>query len=225
VFAALPYSWAQISGLVVGQGQSTTRSGLADMRLRLSWLFRGAPAATAGVIARAPRRSIVGTSLSVVVPTGQYDPEKVINLGTARWAFKPEAAVSLPLGQRWLVDVYAGVWLFTENDAYYPGTSVRTQNPLGAFQAHICHNLQPQMWVALDATYYTGGETSVDSVGMDDRQSNSRIGATLVVPVGRRNSVKIAVSTGAVVRSGANFNTFSVGWQRVWLARPPAAAQ
>jgi hypothetical protein len=223
-FAAVPYSWAQVSGLVVGQGQSITRSGLSDMRLRFSWLFRGAPPSNAGTIARAPRRTILGTSLNVVVPTGQYDPAKLINLGTARWAVRPELAISHPVGQRWLVDVYAGLWLFTDNDAFYPGTSVRSQEPLGTLQAHISYSVQPLMWVAFDATFYAGGMTSLDGVQQDDRQSNSRIGATLVFPVGQRNSMKIAVSTGAVVRSGANFNTLSVGWQRVWLARPPATA-
>lgn len=214
--AALPYSWAHVTGTVTGVDSSLDRSGLSDMRLRVSVLLWGGPAAKAAEIARAPRRTIVGASLNVVAPTGQYYADKLINLGTSRWAFRPELAVSHPFGRRWLMDVYAGVWLFTENGAYYPGTSVRTQEPMTAFQAHLSYNIRPQMWAALDATFYTGGETSVDGIQMNDRHSDSRLGATLVLPVGQRNSIKIAGSTGAVVRVGANFTTLSVGWQRVW---------
>jgi hypothetical protein len=76
------------------------------------------------------------------------------------------------------------------------------------------------MWVALDMTYYTGGNSSIDGVDMHDRQYNSRIGATLVLPVKKRHSVKFAFSTGAIIRSGADFSTFSVGWQSTFFRKP-----
>ena len=213
VSAALPYAWGDASATISGIPQSTTRSGFSDMRLRFSWLLVGAPAATIGEIAKAPRKTILGASLSITTPTGQYYAEKLINLGTSRWAFKPELALSQPVGKRWLIDFYTGIWLFTKNDSYYPGSSVRTQDPLGSFQGHISYNIQPLMWAALDMTFYTGGNSSIDGVDKDDRQSNSRIGGTLVLPVGKRHSVKFAYSTGAIIRSGADFSTFSVGWQ------------
>ena len=219
VSVALPYAWGDASATIAGVPQSTSRSGFSDMRLRFSWLLLGAPAATIGEIAKAPRKTILGTSLSIVTPTGQYFPEKLINLGTSRWAFKPELALSQPVGKRWLIDFYTGIWLFTKNDSFYPGSSVRTQDPLGSFQGHISYNIQPLMWVALDLTFYTGGKSSIDGVEMDDRQSNSRIGATLVLPVGKRHSVKFAFSTGAIIRSGADFSTFSVGWQTTFLGK------
>lgn len=216
-FAALPYSWAQASALVTGQPQSTTRSGFSDSRFRFSVLLVGAPAVTVAGFATVPRQTVLGTSLTVVAPTGQFFPEKLINLGTNRWAFKPEIALSQPLGPRWLIDLYAGLWLFTTNHSFYPGTSVRTQEPLAAFQAHLSYNLQPLMWAAINATFYAGGLSSVDGVNMDDRLNNMRIGATLVLPIGDRHSVKIAASKGAVVRIGANFTTVSVAWQSTWF--------
>jgi hypothetical protein len=219
-FGALPYSWAQVSGKVLEESRSITRAGLSDMRLRLSVLVRGAPAASVVQIAKAPRRTILGTSLTVVPPTGQFFPDRLINLGTNRWAFKPEFAVSHPMGQNWLVDVYAGLWLFTTNDSFYPGTSVRTQAPMGTFQAHLSYNFQRQLWAAFDATYYVGGHTTIDGVAKDDGQSNSRMGGTLVLPVGKRHSIKVAVSTGTIIRIGANFTTFSVAWQTAWVPRP-----
>ena len=217
--AFLPYAWGEASATISGTRQSTSRNGFSDIRLRFSWLLLGAPASTPAEIFKAPRKTIIGTSLNIVTPTGQYFPEKLINLGTSRWAFKPEVAISQPLGKRWLIDFYSGIWLFTKNDSFYPGGSVREQDPLGSFQGHISYNIQPLMWVALDMTFYTGGRSTVDGVQMDDRQSNSRIGGTLVLPVGKRNSVKFAYSTGAIIRSGADFTTVSAGWQTTFLGK------
>jgi len=219
-FGVLPYSWAQVSGKVLEESRSITRAGLSDMRIRLSVLVKGAPAASLLEIAKAPRRTILGTSLTVVAPTGQFFPDRLVNLGTNRWAFKPEFAVSKPIGQRWLLDVYTALWLFTANDSYYPGTFHRTQALMGAFQAHLSYTFRPALWAAFDATYYAGGRTTIEGVENTDRQSNSRLGATLSLPVGRRHSIKLAASTGAIVRYGANFTTFSVGWQTAWLPRP-----
>jgi hypothetical protein len=219
-FAALPYSWAQVSGKVLEQQASITRDGFSDMRLRLSVLVRGAPASNILQIAKAPRRTIVGTSVTVVAPTGQFLVGKLINLGTHRWAFKPEVAVSKPLGTRWLLDLYAGIWLFTSNDSFYPGTAVRTQEPMGSFQAHVSYTFPKQFWAAFDATYYVGGRSTIDGVASNDRQSNARVGGTFNFRVGKRHAVKLAVSRGAIVRFGANFTTLSVGWQTAFVPRP-----
>ncbi len=218
--AVLPYTWAQVSGEVNEQAQSITRAGFADARMRVSVLFLGAPAMTLEQFKKTPpAKTILGASINMVAPTGQFFSDKLINLGTNRWAFRPELALSHHVGKRWLLDVYTGVWFFTENKSFYPGTSVRGQEPMGAFQGHISYNIQPLMWVALDMTFYTGGRSTVDGVQMDDRQSNSRIGGTLVLPVGKRNSVKIAYSTGAIIRSGADFTTVSAGWQTTFLGK------
>ena len=116
------------------------------------------------------------------------------------------------------------MWLFTANDSYYPGTAHRTQSPITALQTHISYSLSVKAWAAFDATWYAGGQASVDGASKGSRDRNSRIGATLVLPVGSRHAIKIAGSTGAIIRSGADFNTISVGWQTGWLRRQPAPA-
>ncbi len=220
--AALPYSWAHVTGDVGEQAQQVDRSGISDMRLRLSVLLAGAPAMTPQQFAKSPRKPIVGVSLLVSAPTGQYSSDRLINLGTNRWAFKSEVALSYPLGRRWLVDVYAAVWLFTANGSFYPSTATRSQAPIGALQAHVSYSLSPKAWAAFDATWYAGGQASVNGTPQGARESNSRIGATLNFPVGSRHAIKVAWSSGLVVRSGTNFNTVSVGWQTGWLNRRPA---
>lgn len=224
-FVALPYAWGQASGIALGEAREVRRSGLADMRMRLSVLLRGAPALSLAEFVKLQRRTIVGASLTAVAPSGQFYPKYLINLGTNRWAFKPELAVSKPIGERWLLDVYGGVWLFTKNSTFYPGSAVRTQEPMGSFQGHFSYNFNRQTWVALDATFYVGGQTTISGLPNEDRQANTRVGATFAFPVGRRHSVKLAVARGAIIRYGANFTTVSFGWQSAWFPRPKAAAR
>lgn len=216
-----PYSWAQVSGKVIGQPQSITRSGFADTRLRFTVLVHGAPAMELAEFMKAQKKTIVGLSMNIVAPTGQFYSDKLVNLGTHRWSFRPEVALSKPVGKRWLIDAYAGIWFFTKNYSFYPGNSLRTQEPMGAFQAHISYNIRPRLWVAINATYYTGGQSSINDLYNDDRLDNSRIGLTMVTPVGKRNSLRFSVSTGAVVRVGQDFATFSIGWQRSWFGKSP----
>lgn len=216
-FVALPFSWAQASGKVIGEGMNVTRSGLGDTRIRLSVLLFGAPAVNLEQFAKSSLQSVLGASLTVLVPTGHYFSDKLINIGTNRWSFKPEIGLSYTLTKQWFIDLYAGVWLFTDNNSFYPGNSSRSQNPLIALQTHVSYNINPLMWAAIDFTYYTGGQSSVNDVYNDDRQNNSRIGATFNLPLSMQHSIKIAYSTGAIIQIGANFSTISIAWQMAFF--------
>jgi hypothetical protein len=149
-------------------------------------------------------------------PLGQYDPAKLVNLGANRWSFKPEAGISHPIN-KWTVDGYIGVWLFTTNDAYYTGSSVRTQDPIVAFQGHTSYTFKPRLWVAFDATWYSGGTVALNGTKQGNLQRNTRIGSTLSLPLTQKQSVKIAVTKGATTRAGSDFTTFSGVWQFSWF--------
>jgi len=216
-YVALPYSWAEASGKVLGEDSSITRSGFGDTRFRVSVLFLGAPAATVEEFAKSSPQTVMGASITVSAPTGQFFSDKIINLGTNRWSFKPEVGLSYFVNKQWLIDLYAGAWFFTDNSSFYPGNSVRSQDPLITFQTHVSYSFNPLMWAAIDLTYYTGGQSSVNDVYQDDRQNNSRIGATFNMPVSRVSSIKLAYSTGAVIRVGGNFSTISVAFQTAFF--------
>ena len=159
---------------------------------------------------------LVGASLTISAPTGQYDPARLINLGTNRWAFKPEIGVSVPW-KGFNFDAYAGVVFFTQNPDFYPGGRTRQQDPLGTVQLHVSHTFQPGLWLAVDGTWYGGGAVSVNGGAKSQRLANSRVGATLSVPLSRNQSVKIAYSRGASVRVGSNFESVGAAWQIRWF--------
>jgi hypothetical protein len=211
----LPYAWGTIEGDVFEERRSVDRSGLADLRLRLTTNLLGGPALSPSEFAARRPRTALGASVVVVAPTGQYDPSKLVNLGSNRWAFKPEVGLSHPAG-RWFLELYAGAWLFTDNPDFFGG-SRRSQTPLAGLQGHVSYSFRPRFWLAGDATFYNGGRTTVDGVQKADLQRNSRLGLTLAVPVKRRSAVKLSWSRGLTVRIGGDFQTLAVGYQYLWF--------
>jgi hypothetical protein len=212
----LPVAWGEMTGMVGEEARQITRDGLADARFRLSINLRGNDAMMLREYVKAPRQTIVGSSVTVVAPTGEYDRTKLINLGTNRWAFKPEVGVAVPKGP-WDVDAYLGVWLFTPNNDFYPGGLRRTQDPVVALQGHVSYTFKPRLWLAVDGTWYSGGSTQVEEGEPVGAVSNSRLGVTLSIPAGRQQSFKISYSGGVVVRTGTDFRTLAIGYQWLWF--------
>jgi hypothetical protein len=197
-------------------GQTVRRdiSGLADPKFRLSVNFFGAPALSLKEFAGFEQDLIIGASLQVSAPVGQYDETRVINLGSNRWSFKPELGVSQALG-RWTLEGTAAVTFYTDNDDFYRGNK-RSQDPLYSLQAHVIYGFPRGIWGSVDGTYFNGGRTTVNGTLNDDLQQNWRVGATLAFPVNVRNSVKLYGSSGVSARTGNDFDLVGIAWQYRW---------
>jgi hypothetical protein len=216
ILGVFPLAWGAITGDVGQEHERQDLAGLVDPRFKLSVALRGGPALSPAEFARAPRRVVVGASVTIVPPIGQYKSSQLVNLGYNRWAFKPEIGLSHQMG-RWTFDVYGGVWIFTANDSYFPGAAHREQDPVVAWQTHVSYALPRRTWLAFNGTWFAGGQTSVERVASADEQRNSRFGLTFSVPASPKQSIKFIYSTGATTRRGNDFNTFNVTWQRVWF--------
>lgn len=214
-FLALPYVQGVASGNVGESRREAKRSGWADLRLKLAINLLGGEAMTPAQFARRTPATTLGASLSVVAPTGQYDPDKLVNLGTNRWAFKPEIGVAHPMG-RWYVEAYAGVWLFTDNDDFYGG-QYREQDPIASLQAHVSYTFRPGLWIAANSTWYRGGDTKIDGEHKADLQENLRVGLTVSIPVAARQSIKLSWSDGTTTRIGGDFTTWGIAYQYAWF--------
>lgn len=214
ISSALPYAWGNLQGKVEGQFLQVRRSGLSDPAVRFAVNLYGAPAMNLKEFSAYRQKTVVGASLAVVAPLGQYDPAKLINLSSNRWAFKPEIGISRAVGRKLYLDFYLGAWLFTANNNFQGRT--RTQAPIASSQFHLSYNVRPRLWAAFDATFYTGGRTTINGLRRDDLQRNSRVGGTLSFKVDRRQSVKFAYSRGAFTNIGADFQTFSLAYQYLW---------
>jgi hypothetical protein len=214
VLAVVPVAWGAVAGDVSNHPERQDLRGLVDPRFKLSIGLHGAPALARTDFAKARRRVVIGASVTVMPPWGQYSAAQLVNLGYNRWAFKPEIGVSHQVG-RWTFEGYGGAWFFTTNDRYYPGRAQRRQDPIWAWQSHIGYALPHRSWLAFNGTWFAGGQTRMDGLENPDLQSNTRLGVTLSVPISAQQSLKFVYSTGATTRRGSDFNTFNVTWQLV----------
>ncbi|MBK4736764.1 transporter [Noviherbaspirillum sp. DKR-6] len=211
---ALPLVQGDVSGNVVDAPTAVHRAGPGDMRVRFALGLIGSPALSAAEFARRTPETSLGASLTVIAPTGRYRPERLVNVGSNRWAIKPELGLSQPLG-KWFVETSLGVWLYGENDEYFGG-SRREQDPLALVQLHAGYNFRPGMWLATDLSFSSGGRSRVDGLEKQDRQQNSRYGLTFSLPLGSGWSMKFAWARGLVTRVGGNFESVGVSLQRAW---------
>lgn len=215
LLVVVPVVGGRQHGIVQGQFAEAVRRGVADVQFRVGVNLYGAPAMTRRQLAQAGRRTTLGVSLTTSIPIGQYDPAKLINLGTNRWAFKPEVGLTYNTGRRWLFEVYGGVWLFTANNDFFGG-SVRTQQAIGSVQFHARYSFRPGLWLSANSNFYSGGRTTVDGKINLDFQRNSRVGATFNVPLSRQDALRFAVSRGAYTTIGADYTSVSGGYTRAW---------
>jgi len=220
--ASLPYAVGTFQGQVQQQQRSVYRSGLVDFGARFSVNLMGGPAMPADKFARWKQKILLGASLKVVAPTGQYDSTKLVNWGINRWAFKPEFGYSEQWGN-WLVDAYAGAWFYTSNPASYdvPLPKPQTEQPIGALEGHLSRNFKFGTWASLDANFWWGGVTSLSGIqNLATRQTGSRIGVTAAWRFSKHQSLKISYSDGTYIRFGGNYQTVQAAWQYSWLGWP-----
>ena len=212
--ATLPYTW--LSGTADFRGETVTRKvdGFANSAFRLSINLYGAPALTLKEFADYKQDVIIGASFRVVAPWSQYDDSKLINIGTNRWSFKPEVGISKAIGP-WTLEGKAAATIYTDNDDFLGGNTL-SQDPLYSLQAHLIYGFRSGIWASVDATYFTGGRTTINGATNSDLQQNWRVGGSLAFPVDRENSIKLYVSSGVSARTGNNFDLVGVAWQYRW---------
>ena len=201
----IPYVIGNSRGFLAGEPRTRDIAGAGDIGITLSANLMGAPTMTAKEFQdlRSNPNPILAASVKVLLPTGVYETDRLINVGTNRWAVKPELGYIIPLENRWLLELEAGVWFFADNNEFL-GTK-REQKPIMATEIHLVRRFKPDYWGALDLNFFSGGRTIVDGETRGDLQRNSRIGITMVYPFAGRQAIKAGASMGVITKSGGDF--------------------
>jgi hypothetical protein len=217
VTVIVPYFRAHLEGLLADEFHETSRSGLGDSSVRIGVNLYGAPAMTPKEFAAYRAGTVLSVSFTVGLPTGQYYPDKIINIGTNRWAFKPEVGLSRTRG-RWTIEGDLSTTSFTDNTNYLSG-GLRQQALIFAGQWHLIYTVRPGLWVAGDGNYWNGGRFTVNGIEAPLKQKNSRLGLTLAVPVARQQ-FRIAYSYGAYTTIGGAYKSLGLSYSYAWRGRP-----
>jgi len=215
VNAVLPYAWVSGTAQVLGAPFSRDVDGFGDLSMRFSVNVLGSPALSLEQFAAYRQKTIVGASVNVSAPTGQYESGKLVNISTNRWALRPEVGISQVV-EKWTFELATGVSFFGTNDDFFPGGMKRKQAPIYSVQGGIVRSLPRGMWTSVNGTYFAGGRSTIDGVENDDRQSNTRAALTFTMPLSRKQSVKLFAGTGVSTRTGGDYNIFNIIWQYRW---------
>ena len=210
----LPLVNLSARGSLDGVAADREVSGLADPTVRLAVNFYGAPALKPAEFAAWRQDLIVGASLAVTAPFGQYDQDRLINIGANRWSIKPELGLSQAFG-RWTIELAGGITWFTRNEEFFNG-GTRSQEPIYSAQAHLTRQLGRGRWGAFSYTYYDGGRTSINGVEREQKLGGSRVGLTVSLPLDRQNSIRLSAHGGLYARTGSDFEGAGLVWQHLW---------
>jgi hypothetical protein len=210
----VPYSVLSGNALVGGQYKERNISGFHDPLLRLSVNFYGAPVLSLKEFADYQQDLLFGASVQFSPPLGQYNPDKLVNLGNNRWYVKPDLGVSKAWG-KFTLELSTGVMFFTDNKEYNNGKTLE-QDPVSSTQLHAIYSFGRGIWASVSGNYDFGGRTTINGVRSDDLQNNSRIGGTFAMPINKNNSIKLYANTSLSTHRGSDFDLMGIAWQYRW---------
>jgi len=214
VDAVVPFATGDWTGKLDGQDTARAATGFGDPRVRLTVNFVGAPALRSAEFRDYTQKTVVGASVQVIMPLGQYDPSKLINLGSNRWTFRTQVGASHTTGG-WTFEGYLAAWFFTRNTNFFGGSTLE-QRPLLATKVSIIRSLPKRFWLALSGGYGTGSRSYLDGEKKDTRIGSFVFGATLAIPLARRHSLQLNGRTAIRSGRGPDFDALALAYQYRW---------
>ncbi len=213
------YQEGEWTGLLDGVPASTSRSGLGDTKVRFAVNLYGAPPLKgkefAAYRAKTKSGTIVGMGLVVHLPTGDYQKDKLINLGKNRYTFRPQLGAIRNMG-KWTVGATGEMAFFTDNDDFFNGNRLE-QEPMYIMYGHLVYTFEPGFWVGAGLGYDYGGEASINGVDKDDKKQNVGWVLSLAYPLGRTTGLRVTyVGTETKEDTGLDSNTLSVSLSFLW---------
>lgn len=213
------YQEGEWSGLLDGAPTTVRRSGWSDTFLRFAINLYGAPPLQGEEYAayRAAQKveTIVGAALSVQLPTGDYMDDKLINLGTNRFTFRPQLGAVHTWGE-WSLETTGTVAIHTDNTDFYNGKKLE-QDPLYTINSHLIYTFRPGVWASASAGYDYGKRSTVDGVNKDDRKQNLAWAFSFGFPINRHLGVKFAyIGTRTQESTGIDSDTLAIGASAYW---------
>jgi hypothetical protein len=210
----LPYADLAADGYVNGEYRTRDTAGIADPAFLFTINLLGAPALSLKEFKDYRQNTIIGFTFNITAPWGAYEQDKLINIGTNRWSFKPELGISQAI-KHWTLEAAAAATFYTDNNNF-DNDKTRQQDPIYSLQGHVVYSFPKHIWAAISATYFTGGRTTIDGVNKNDLQRNWRTGFTVALPIDRHHSIKLFGNSGVSTRTGTDYDSIGIAWQYRW---------
>ncbi len=206
---ALPWQAGDWAGSIEDVPESQRERGLGDAWIGLDWLFSGAPALTLDEFHQYQPGKVFGMGLRLSIPSGDYDSQDLLNLGSNRWSLRSEFSASQTWDQ-WTLEGVAGVRVFSANNDFL-GSRTLEQKPMWSLKGSAIYSLpRPGWWASFSMAYGEGGKTRVDGVSKNTKQQNWRFGATFSMPLAHRHGISVRISSGINNGAGSDFDSVNL---------------
>lgn len=215
----LPYASGRWEGDIDGEFQVIHRSGMGDPRIRLSVNLYGAPALKGSEFQRYKAEhtsnTVVGASVALTMPLGKYCNDCLINIGNNRWTVRPQIGVVHTRGP-WSFELTGSVFVFSDNDNFID-QAVLKQKTVYAVQTHVIYGFRRGIWTSLSTGYGTGGRIQIDQQNTAFEVDNWVWAASLGVPVGETQSIKLTWLSGHTQNLvGRDSENLLLSWSVRW---------
>lgn len=133
------------------------------------------------------------------IPTGDYDPNRLLNLGANRWSLQASVPISYSLGSSMVdpelttFEFVPSVQIFGDNNDPFGPPTVSSQEPIWGLEGHATRTLSPNLWAAVDGYYEFGGRTFANGVQVGQETNSFSVGATLGLVLSRSVAVRTQV--------------------------------
>ena len=211
----LPYNNGNWEGLLTGVPTRIHRDGFSDPRIRLSLNLTG-PSASTGkelreYISEHKKYTIVGVSLAITLPLGQYFEEKVINLGQNQFVFCPQVGF-VHNWNKWSYELTGSIIFYTKNPNFTNGKD-KILDPVFALQTHLIRSFKPRYWASVSLSYGLGGKSVVNRQPNNDERGDIQTGLAFGFPLLKNQGMKAFYIHSETTKDiGANLDVLGIGW-------------
>ena len=215
----VPYARGRWEGLLEGIPTVVRRQGFMDPRIRFSINLYGSPALSGKEYVQFrrenPVHTMVGAAIAVTLPLGDYNDQKLINLGGNRFVVRPQLGV-LHQRYKWQFELTGSVFLHQTNDEFWDGNTLK-QDPLWFMQGHVIYTFKPGWWASFSGGYAHGGRSHVNGNPKTDDRRARYYALSFGVPINRHQGLKFVYFTSDTnIDLGNNFDAFIAAWSINW---------
>jgi hypothetical protein len=215
----LPYVYGRWEGLVDGDYTTIRRHGFGDPRLRLSMLLYGAPPLSGSEYmqyrAQHPVATTIGAAVTMVLPWGEYFPDRLINLGGNRYVIRPSLGLLHRRGP-WEFECTTSLSFYQDNDEYF-GNSRMERDPLWFLQGHVTRDLARGQWLTLSGGFSYDGEFYLNGVSLDYSERTSYVSVGWGMALTRQQSIRVAyIKADTQVVLGSSSDNLLLSWSLAW---------
>lgn len=206
-------------GIVPGTTFMQSSSGFADPNIAFTVNLFGTPRLSSNVDLFNYEPSFsMDLGLLMAVPIGEYENDKLVNLGLNRWFGR----VALPMKYHFGVfspgymssfELTPSVYLFADNDDFVDGHKLENE-PLWQIESHLTHDFTSKFFASLDMLYQNGFQSKTDGTEIADNLEIGSLGFSLTYQI--EDNIMIRTSYSSNVFGNKELETSFIRLQFVY---------